>query len=184
MRKFHALAIMSLLVFPMGCFSYKIVKDDVKASGKYHNTMSNSGILDYNSYNQFVAYARQLIVENEKISDDQKKKLANFVDNLRYDDNKFIYFNLQTSMPFLDNEIDLSFKLRDARKNNLLQSITLIPIKHTLISSYGSSVGYSYTWVIQCTKPLVKEFISEEKQPVEFMVRFPDESTKVYNIKL
>ena len=168
----------------MGCFSYKIVKDDVKASGKYHNTMSNSGILDYNSYNQFVAYARQLIVENEKISDDQKKKLANFVDNLRYDDNKFIYFNLQTSMPFLDNEIDLSFKLRDARKNNLLQSITLIPIKHTLISSYGSSVGYSYTWVIQCTKPLVKEFISEEKQPVEFMVRFPDESTKVYNIKL
>jgi len=184
MRKFHALAIMSLLVFPMGCFSYKIVKDDVKASGKYHNTMSNSGILDYNSYNQFVAYARQLIVENEKISDDQKKKLANFVDNLRYDDNKFIYFNLQTSMPFLDNEIDLSFKLRDARKNNLLQSITLIPIKHTLISSYGSSVGYSYTWVIQCTKPLVKEFISEEKQPVEFMVRFPDESTKMYNIKL
>ena len=183
MRKFHALAIMSLLVFPMGCFSYKIVKDDVKASGKYHNTMSNSGILDYNSYNQFVAYARQLIVENEKISDDQKKKLANFVDNLRYDDNKFIYFNLQTSMPFLDNEIDLSFKLRDARKNNLLQSITLIPIKHTLISSYGSSVGYSYTWVIQCTKPLVKEFISEEKQPVEFMGG-SDESTKVYNIKL
>ncbi|HRZ27339.1 MAG TPA: hypothetical protein P5295_11060 [Spirochaetota bacterium] len=184
MRKFHAIAIMSLLVFPMGCFSYKIVKDDVKASGKYYNTMARSDILDFNSYNQFVAYARQLIVESGNISAEHKKKLANFVDNLRYDDNKFIYFTLETTMPFLDNEIDLSFKLRDARKNNLLQSITLIPIKHMLISSYGTSVGYTYTWVIQCTKPLVKEFISEEKQPVEFMVRFPDESTKVYNIKL
>jgi hypothetical protein len=176
-KKFILLGLVFLQM--AGCSSVSLEQNDVQPHSKYYGAQMRSEILNRDDYNQFVAYARRIAVENNRLTKKQKKELAYFADHLSYQKNKYIYFSLGNTIPYLKDELKLKFSLKDLNSTGVIQSISMIPIKHTLISNTGTQVGYTYTWIIE-SKNTLDNFAS----PLSFKISFPDGSTKTYKINI
>jgi len=181
MKKLFIAVSMFLLFFFISCSGFKsftIVKNNVPSSSKYGKTNMYAGVLNKNHLDQFKAMGRQSTVEDNRLTTKQKRQQMNEFESLKFEKNRFFSFTMAYNQPFLDDELNFKFKIVDNRRKDQFQSFSLIPIKTTFISQYGSRNSYNYTFVLKTKRALKKN------KKYKLYVRLPDKKTQIYQVDL
>jgi hypothetical protein len=177
-----ALLLICISSYAMGLFT--LIKDELPKDHVFNKVKLVVKDLRKSHFNQFVLYTRRSVVEDEDYSEAQKKEILNRVEKYEFKENQFFGYTMAYDRPFLDEEIDIKFQLLNSQNEDLLESVDLFKIKHHMISSYGTTTSYNYTWILVSKVPLNKGSIDKTSQPVHLVLTFKDGKQRIYDTKI
>ncbi len=170
------------LIISTGCSAgFSLKKDEISENGKYGRKWMIADVMSEYHMNTYKANARRSIVEDESLSDDQKKIRLASLEKLKFIENRFLYFLMSSKSPFLKDELRLKFKILDSDNQDYFAATSMIPIKRTTISSYGSNSSYIYRYVLFTSQDLDNSTV---KDPLSLIVIFPNKERRIYKISL
>lgn len=163
---------------------FKLVKDDLPKDHLFNKTRLMVNLLSKQGFADLKMYTRKATVEDEDLTDAEKKEIISEVESLEFKPKQFFYYTMVYNSPFLDEEIDITFQLVDAQNNELIEDVRLFKNKILMITEYGSSMSYNYSWIISSKKQLTKKVIGKESTPINLIVTYPDGKQRVYKVKI
>ncbi len=177
MKKYISLMIFIASFISSSCSTYSVIDSDIETSSKYGKAYFQSWKLEEKDLDEFKKIGRQAIVEDKKMSQQEKKKRLTSIEEMQYADNQYFYFTMAYNLPFLDEELSFKIQIFDASNRDCFLDYSLIPIKYTTISQNGQTDSYNYTYVIRTKGPLSHGIY-------KMHVNFPDKKIIKYDIKI
>jgi hypothetical protein len=179
MKKYFFVIILSILVSTfISCLGkFSVVRDGTLSNSKYLRTRMYSGIMNKRIFQEFKDRSRMIFIDNRELSAEQKKSIMSTIDKMQYEDNKYLYFTMISSTPYLPDELNFKFYLNNENGSKTSLKTFLVPTKWELITNYGSEFSYNYTYALEANNPLTNE------TKINLSVDMPDGSQMVYKVK-
>lgn len=164
--------------------SFKLVDDELPKGHIFNKARVVVDKLSAGGFSDLQLYTRRAVDEDEELSDDEKAAIVKDVEGLEFKKNQFFYFTILYNAPFTKDETDIQFSLTDAAGNALLDDVKMFKIKQLVVSEYGSSVSYNYTYILVANTQVTKKVLGKSKLPVNLEVTFSGGRKRLYTMRV
>ncbi|MFC1888209.1 hypothetical protein ACFL4G_00490 [Thermodesulfobacteriota bacterium] len=176
-----------VLIFIMlcSCSSSQVIKEAGSEFNKAYlkNTVGNFRpffcVMDEKIFNAWVKKWKERISISDSMTVD-KQNMIDKIDSLKFSEKQYFYFSITFSKLYMRSKDDEVLTFVDSKGNNLLESI--ISNDSSIITSSYTQKNYVISWSFKSTKPIEKEYFTENEIPLTFSIVFMKDQKLWYTI--
>jgi hypothetical protein len=170
------------IIISFSCLSIRETGSTVSREYCINNYRTDSfivSLLDERKYNEMFVMLKNHIANNDKLSEDEKRKSITNIQNIDYANNKTFYFQFITNVALSEKDLNLSCVIYDENGNQIIEKIENFILK-TSYYTYNrplTELEFTYYWIMITNKKFLKN------SNWTLIVKFPNNAIKKYSLK-